>query len=110
MDVRATAGRLGGDDMLLVDLRDSRERENNGVIAGSVHAPYGELSENLLAGGMLYELVRATGKQLVFYCAYGERSAMAVAAALGAGIENPCHVKGGIDAWKKAELPLESAQ
>ena len=35
---------------------------------------------------MLHELAGATGKRIVFYCAFGERSAMAVQAAQDAGI------------------------
>jgi len=92
--------------IILVDLRDDPEREKNGVIPGSVHAPYPDLDENVNPGGMLFELARSSGKRIVFYCAYGERSAMAVEAALGAGIDNPCHLAGGIDAWKAAGGPL----
>ena len=63
--------------------------------------------ENVHAGGMLYELARATSRRLLFYCAFGERSAMAVRAAHGAGLGSACHIKGGINAWKKAGGPLE---
>jgi sulfur dioxygenase len=52
------------------------------------------------------ELVRATGKRIVFYCAFGERSAMAVQAAQDAGLTSASHIQGGIDAWKKADGPL----
>ena len=45
----------------------------------------------------------ATGKRMLFYCAFGERSAMAVQAAQDAGIASACHIHGGIDAWKKAQ-------
>ena len=55
---------------------------------------------------MLNELARATGKRIVFYCAFGERSAMAVRAAQDAGLASACHIQGGIDAWKKAAGPL----
>jgi rhodanese-related sulfurtransferase len=51
---------------------------------------------------MLHELARATSKQLLFYCAFGERSAMAVQAAQDAGLVTTSHIHGGIDAWKKA--------
>ena len=44
----------------------------------------------------------ATGKTILFYCAYGERSAMAVEAAQDAGIATARHISGGLDAWKKA--------
>ena len=100
---------LGAPEIVLVDLRDKAERARHGEIPGSVHAPYPELDENLGAGGLLHELARATGKRLVFYCAFGERSAMAVEAAREAGLANACHIKGGLDAWKKAGAPVEGA-
>ena len=56
------------------------ERDKHGAIPGSLHAPYPELKDNIGDGGMLHELA-AHGKRLVFYCAFGERSAMAVQAA-----------------------------
>ena len=52
---------------------------------------------------MLHELALTTGKRIVFYCAFGERSAMAVQAAQDAGIASAMHVAGGIDAWKKLD-------
>src|SRR5262249_5581192 len=75
----------GRPDMVLVDLRERSEREKHGVIAGSLHAPYPDLAANVRSGGMLHELARATGKPIVFYCAFGERWAMAVQAAQGCG-------------------------
>ena len=96
----------GRSDVALVDLRERSEREKHGVIPGSLHAPYPDLPQNIGPGGMLHELAAATGKRIVFYCAFGERSAMAVQAAQDAGIKTACHIAGGIDAWKKANGPL----
>jgi rhodanese-related sulfurtransferase len=48
----------------------------------------------------------ATGRRIVFFCAFGERSAMAVTAAKEAGLESTAHIEGGIDAWKKAGGPV----
>jgi glyoxylase-like metal-dependent hydrolase (beta-lactamase superfamily II)/rhodanese-related sulfurtransferase len=97
----------GRKDVLLIDLRDRTERQRHGVIAGSVHAPYQDLEENVRPGGLLHELAESSRRRLVFYCAYGERSAMAVKAAQEAGIANACHLKGGINAWQKAGGRLE---
>jgi sulfur dioxygenase len=97
---------LGRADMVLIDLRERCEREKHGAIPGSLHAPYPELTFNILPGGMLHELARATNKRLVFYCAFGERSAMAVEAAQQAGLASACHIEGGIAAWKKIMGPL----
>jgi glyoxylase-like metal-dependent hydrolase (beta-lactamase superfamily II)/rhodanese-related sulfurtransferase len=92
--------------IVMVDLRERSEREKHGIIPGSLHAPYADLAENVAAGGMLHELAAATGKRIMFYCAYGERSAMAVQAAQDAGVKSACHVEGGIAAWKSADGPL----
>jgi rhodanese-related sulfurtransferase len=55
---------------------------------------------------MLHELAKSTGKRLVFYCAFGERSAMAVRAAQDANLASACHLQGGIAAWKAAAGPI----
>jgi sulfur dioxygenase len=93
-------------DVALIDLREKSEREKHGSIPGALHAPYPDLRENIGPGGMLHELAATTGKRVLFYCAFGERSAMAVQAAQDAGIKTACHIEGGIDAWKKVGGPL----
>jgi len=40
--------------------------------------------------------------RIVFYCAFGERSAMAVPAAQEAGLASARHIQGGMDAWNRA--------
>lgn len=97
---------LGRPDILLVDLRESNERAKHGMLEGALHTPYPSVEESLKPGGMLREVVAATGRRVVFFCAFGERSAMAVAAAKEAGLSNTAHIAGGIDAWKKAGGPL----
>ena len=97
---------LGRPDILLVDLRETSERAKHGTLPGALHAPYPGIGESLKPGGMLREVATATGRRIVFICAYGERSAMAVNAAKEAGLTNPAHIAGGIDAWKKAGGPV----
>ena len=92
----------GKPDIAIVDLREKSERQRHGVIPGSLHAPYPNLRDEISPGGMLHELAAATGKRILFYCAFGERSAMAVQAAQDAGLTTARHIAGGIDAWKKA--------
>jgi sulfur dioxygenase len=96
----------GQASVAFVDLREKAERERHGTIPGSLHAPYPDLQEYIRDGGMLHELAEATGKRIVFYCAFGERSAMAAQAAQDAGLKTACHIEGGIDAWKKANGAL----
>jgi glyoxylase-like metal-dependent hydrolase (beta-lactamase superfamily II)/rhodanese-related sulfurtransferase len=99
---------LGRPDILLVDLRENSERAKHGMLPGALHAPYPAIGESLQPGGMLREVAAATGRRIVFFCAFGERSAMAVAAAKGAGLANTAHIAGGIDAWKKAGGPVQT--
>jgi len=103
-------GMVGQPDVVPIDLRERAERERHGVIPGSLHVPYPALEENTAPGGMLHALATATGKQLLFYCAFGERSAMAVQSAQDAGLSSTCHLQGGIAAWKAAGGPIELAQ
>jgi len=97
---------LGRPDVLLVDLRENNERAKHGMLEGALHAPYPSIEESLQPGGMLREVAAATGRRIVFFCAFGERSAMAVGAAKQAGLANTAHIAGGIDAWKKAGGPV----
>jgi glyoxylase-like metal-dependent hydrolase (beta-lactamase superfamily II)/rhodanese-related sulfurtransferase len=96
----------GRPSVAMIDLREQTERDKHGVIPGSLHTAYADLPDHVRAGGMLHELAAATGKRMVFYCAFGERSAMAVQAAQDAGLKTACHIEGGINAWKKADGPL----
>ncbi len=93
---------VGRPDVAFIDLREASERQKHGSIPGALHAPYGELQDNISAGGILRELARSSDRRIVFYCAFGERSAMAVQAAQDAGLIAALHVEGGIDAWKRA--------
>jgi len=95
---------LGKPDVALIDLREKSERERYGSIPGALHEPYTKLRDNLASGGILKAL--GANRKVVFYCAYGERSAMAVQAAQEAGIISACHIQGGIAAWKAAGGPL----
>jgi len=102
LDAASAIKLVGRPDVAFVDLRETSERAKHGSIPGALHAPYGDLQDNIRAGGVLRELARATDKRLIFYCAFGERSAMAVQAAQDAGLMSAVHVEGGIEAWKKA--------
>ena len=81
MNARDAIESLGRPDILLVDLRENSERAKHGMLSGALHAPYPGIGESLQPGGMLREVAAATGRRIVFFCAFGERSAMAVTAA-----------------------------
>jgi sulfur dioxygenase len=102
----AAIAMLASEEVAIVDLRERREQDRHGRIPGAVHAPYASLEDELRRDGLLHIL--AKGRRIVFFCAYGERSAMAVQAAREAGITSAVHIHGGIAAWKNADGPVEA--
>jgi sulfur dioxygenase len=95
----------------LVDLRETAERQRQGWIPGSIHVPYGSLTPHLKKGGMLRELAAARSRRrLLFYCAYGERSGMAVEAAQDTGLYKVSHLSGGLECWIKQGGSLSRAE
>jgi glyoxylase-like metal-dependent hydrolase (beta-lactamase superfamily II)/rhodanese-related sulfurtransferase len=97
---------LGEPDIALVDLREDQERRKDGIIPGSLHVPYPDIEESLKAEGLLQHLAKGGGKRLIFFCTYGQRSAMAVQAAQAAGLTASRHIHGGLQAWQQAHGPL----
>ena len=89
----------GTQDVLVIDLRDTSERRRDGVIPGSVHVPYADMELAVRPGGLIhYEAIQGA-KRIMYYCAFGERSALAVQTSRDAGLFNVCHIVGGIGAW-----------
>ena len=52
-------------------------------------------------------MVRETGKSLMLYCAFGERSALALQILKDSGFEKVTHLGGGMAAWATAGAPTE---
>src|SRR5262249_17352058 len=88
LNARHAIESLGRTAGLLGALRERGERTKHGTLSGALHAPSPSICENLRPGGMLREVAAATGRRIVFFCAFGERSAMAVKAAKDAGLAN----------------------
>ena len=102
LGVAEARGLLGRPEAVFVDLREAAERRKTGALPGALHLPYATLGDQLAPGGLLRALCGSGGRQLVFYCAFGERSALALQAAREAGLDAVRHLGGGMDAWRKA--------
>ena len=89
-------------DTAIVDIRETAERDKEGVILESLHVPYATVAENLKPRGLLHEL--GIAKQLIFICTFGERSAMAVQLAQAVGLKSARHVHGGLAEWRAGTL------
>lgn len=93
-------------EIILIDLRESDERARHGSIMDAVHVPFPSLKQALSPGGVLHALAARSHCRLVFYCAFGERSAMAVQTAQKQGLTSACHLQGGIAAWQHEGGPV----
>lgn len=99
---------LGRDDVLFVDLRDPRELSRDGKIPGAFHCPRGMLEFWIDPESPYHKPQFASGKEIVFYCASGWRSALSGRTAVEMGLEGVHHLKGGFTAWKEAGGEVEA--
>jgi rhodanese-related sulfurtransferase len=94
-------------DVLIVDLRDPRERERDGYIPGSFHAPRGMLEFWVDPESPYYKDVFGSDKRFVLHCASGWRSALATKAIQDMGMEGVSHIATGFKGWLEAGGPVE---
>jgi rhodanese-related sulfurtransferase len=104
-DVKALVGR---DDVVLVDLRDPRELEREGMMPGAFHCPRGLLEFWIDPESPYAKPVFQEDKQFVFFCAGGWRSALAAKTAADMGLKPVAHMRGGFGEWKKQGGTVEA--
>ena len=104
--VQEVQQKLADPKVQLVDLRDVRELEREGVIPGAFHAPRGMLEFWVDPESPYHKPVFAQDKQLVLFCAAGWRSALATKTLQDMGLDKVAHIDGGFGAWKAAGAPV----
>ena len=88
-------------NVVIVDIRDIRERQRSGYIPGSFHAPRGMIEFWIDPESPYHKDIFAQeGKKYVFHCASGWRSALTVATLQDMGFE-AAHLKEGFSTWEK---------
>lgn len=96
-------------EVVIVDIRDVRERQKTGWIPGSVHAPRGMLEFWIDPASPYHRPVFAQeGKRYVLHCASGWRSALAVAALTDMGWDC-AHLSDGFTGWTAAGGAVDGA-
>lgn len=96
----------GQDDVLIVDLRDPRERERLGYIEGAFHCPRGMAEFWVDPDSPYHKPVFGEDKTFVFHCASGWRSALTVATLQEMGMEKVAHIDSGFKGWVDAGGPV----
>jgi rhodanese-related sulfurtransferase len=97
----------GRDDVVLVDLRDIRELAREGRVPGAFHCPRGMLEFWIDPESKYHKPVFAADKRFIFFCAAGQRSALATQCAQRMGLKPVAHISGGFAAWKAAGGPVD---
>ena len=105
LSLEEARARHGSDDVVFVDLRDVREVEREGMIAGAMLAPRGMLEFWVDPDSPYYKEVFGSGKEFVLYCHAAWRSALAAQTLDEMGLPRVCHLEGGYTAWKESGAP-----
>jgi rhodanese-related sulfurtransferase len=100
----------GRDDVVLIDLRDIRELQREGRVPGAFHCPRGMLEFWIDPASPYHKPVFAQDKKYVFFCAAGQRSALAAQIAQAMGLKPVAHIQGGFGAWRKAGGPVQAPE
>ena len=81
------------DDVVVVDLRDIRERERSGFIPGSFHCPRGMAEFWVDPQSPYYKSIFGRDATFLFHCASGWRSAITVLTLQNMGMEKVAHFR-----------------
>lgn len=90
-------------DTLLVDVRETVERERDGLIPGSIHAPRGLLEFQADPESPAYNAELRPERRLILYCGSGGRSALAAKTLRDMGYADVASLAGGYAAWRAAQ-------
>jgi rhodanese-related sulfurtransferase len=99
VDASTLDGWLRAGQALLVDVREAGFRQE--LIPAARSIPYSRLEPSALPA-------RSGEQRLVLHCEIGVRSAQGAEKLLAAGLPEVFHLAGGVDAWKRAGLPVQT--
>ena len=102
--------KLDEPNLVIIDIRDIRERQKTGFIPGSYHAPRGMIEFWVDPESPYFKpIFGENSKNYVFHCASGWRSALSVATLQDMGFE-ASHLKHGFSDWVKQGGPTEQSE
>ena len=95
-------------EVVIVDIRDVRERQREGFIPNSIHAPRGMIEFWVDPGSPYFKDIFAESKRFIFHCASGWRSALTVATLKEMGFDAE-HIEDGFKGWVSNGGPVTTA-
>ena len=100
---------LKNPNLVVVDIRDIRERQRSGFIPGSFHAPRGMIEFWVDPQSPYFKPIFGEDKTFIFHCASGWRSALTVATLQDMGFK-AAHLKEGFSTWETHGGPVEKSE
>ncbi len=94
-------------DVVIVDLRDVRERQREGYIPGSFHCPRGMAEFWVDPESPYFKPAFGEDKLFLFHCASGWRSALTTATLQEMGLPRVAHISDGFKGWVATGGPVE---
>jgi rhodanese-related sulfurtransferase len=110
VDATVAIGMMEHPDVVIVDLRDIREREREGYIPNSFHCPRGMVEFWVDPESPYYKEIFGREVTFVFHCASGWRSALTVATLGDMGMDNVAHITDGFNSWRDSGGPVEKPE
>jgi rhodanese-related sulfurtransferase len=98
IDTSAATSLMDDDNLIVLDVRELKERKS-GYIKGDIHIPLSEVKNQL------DKLDK--NKTVLVYCRSGARSGHIAGLLTRNEYASVYNLKGGIQAWKKAKLPIK---
>jgi rhodanese-related sulfurtransferase len=92
---------------LLVDIRESDEREQHGVIPGAVHHPRGMLEFWADPTSPFHREDFDPNRRIILHCMAGGRSSLAADTLQNLGYKRVAHMDGGFERWHQEGRPVE---
>lgn len=94
---------LEDDEVVLVDVRETIERDKDGCIPDSVHVPRGLLEFHADPESPVYKEELKPDCRVILYCGSGGRSALAAKTLRDMGYPDVASLAGGFAAWVSAQ-------
>ena len=101
LDVDAFYHKIKSEEYQLIDLRENNEIKKIGTIKNSLNIPFQDFLSSIKNNSSKFN------KNLLLFCAIGERSTLATQVIRSYDIFNSYHLIGGIKEWIKKEMPVQ---
>ncbi|CAB5501334.1 Rhodanese-related sulfurtransferase [Bathymodiolus thermophilus thioautotrophic gill symbiont] len=100
VDVNNAVTLMDEKNLIVLDVREVKEYQKDGYIPNAIHIPLSQVKNKLNT--------LDSSKKVLVYCRSGSRSAHISGLLTRNGFEQVYNLKGGISAWKKANLPIKT--